>query len=93
MDYLTLMVEGELQFQQVGGAGSPVFIAVAGAIQRRFLPQHGRLADRVQHPQLADPPHEPRRQRRDELAERLDILRGLADNPDLRIRLDRAFRW
>ena len=36
VDYLTLMVEGELQFQQAGGAGSPVFIAVAGEITGRL---------------------------------------------------------
>jgi signal transduction histidine kinase len=36
VDYLTLMVEGELQFQLVGGAGSPVFIAVAGEITGRL---------------------------------------------------------
>lgn len=36
VDYLTLMVEGELQFQQTGGAGSPVFIAVAGEVTGRL---------------------------------------------------------
>lgn len=36
VDYLTLIVEGEVQFQQLGGTGSPVFVAVAGEITGRL---------------------------------------------------------
>jgi signal transduction histidine kinase len=36
VDYLTLMIEGELQVSQMTTAGSPVFIAVAGEITGRL---------------------------------------------------------
>src|SRR5215470_12027268 len=36
VDYLTLMIEGELQVSQLTSAGSPIFIAVAGEITGRL---------------------------------------------------------
>ena len=36
VDYLTLMIEGELQVSQLNNPGSPVFIAVAGEITGRL---------------------------------------------------------
>jgi signal transduction histidine kinase len=36
VDYLTLMMEGELQFQRLASAGSAIFIAVAGEITGRL---------------------------------------------------------
>ncbi|HLZ12368.1 MAG TPA: ATP-binding protein [Candidatus Acidoferrum sp.] len=36
VDYLTLMMEGELQFQRLGSTGSPVFVSVAGEITGRL---------------------------------------------------------
>src|SRR5215475_7907322 len=36
VDYLTLMMEGELQFSRINTPGSPVFVAVAGEITGRL---------------------------------------------------------
>jgi signal transduction histidine kinase len=36
VDYLTLMMEGEIQFSSVSSPGSPVFVAVAGEITGRL---------------------------------------------------------
>src|SRR5689334_2235370 len=36
VDYLTLMIEGELQVQRVSSPGSPIFVAVAGEVTGRL---------------------------------------------------------
>jgi signal transduction histidine kinase len=36
VDYLTMMMEGEIQFQRLASAGSPIFISVAGEITGRL---------------------------------------------------------
>jgi len=56
VDYLTLMVEGELQVSQLNTPGSPIFVAVAGEITGRLpfsrLKQFRGLSRAVMHTRL-----------------------------------------
>lgn len=56
VDYLTLMMEGELQVSQLTGAGSPIFVAVAGEITGRLpfsrLKQFKGLSRAVMHTRM-----------------------------------------
>src|SRR5256885_15895373 len=56
VDYLTLMIEGELQVSMLTSAGSPIFVAVAGEITGRLpfsrLKQFKGLSRAVMHTRM-----------------------------------------
>jgi signal transduction histidine kinase len=56
VDYLTLMLEGELQVSQLTSAGSPIFVAVAGEITGRLpfsrLKQFKGISRAVMHTRM-----------------------------------------
>ena len=56
VDYLTLMMEGELQVSQLTSAGSPIFVAVAGEVTGRLpfsrLKQFRGLSRAVMHTRM-----------------------------------------
>lgn len=74
VDYLTLMMDGELQVSQLTGAGSPIFVAVAGEITGRLpfsrLKQFRGLSRAVMHTRMI----RLHRQHFPELVQRMPLL-------------------
>src|SRR5579859_6119656 len=74
VDYLTLMMEGELQVSQLTSAGSPIFVAVAGEITGRLpfsrLKQFKGLSRAVMHTRMI----RLHRQHFPELVQRMPLL-------------------